>query len=235
MGLDKDGDDKGEPVLSYKKPNVGKSFPIQNTVESDEFNQQNIGLQWQWHANPKIQWSSILPNQDFLRLFAYPTEVGAKNLWTSGNLLLQKFPADSFVATTKVKYTVEWNVWEEKKAGLLIMGNDYAYVSIAKNEKGYVIRQIVCKDALAEGIEKVQEEKEISASTAYLRVEVKAPNALCQFSYSEDGKDYKPIGQAFTAKPDKWIGAKVGIFCNAASGQRIGGYADFDWFRITKK
>ncbi|MFY7889134.1 MAG: glycoside hydrolase 43 family protein [Spirosomataceae bacterium] len=235
MGSDKDGDGKGEPVLTYKKPNVGKQYPIQNPVESDEFNRQEIGLQWQWHANPKIQWSSILPNQGFLRLFAYPTEVGAKNLWTSGNLLLQKFPADSFVVTTNVKYTVEWDIWQEKKAGLLIMGNDYAYVGIAKNEKGYVLRQVVCKDALTEGAEKVIEEKEIKTSTAYLRVEVKAPNALCQFSYSEDGNIYYPIGQPFMAKPDKWIGAKVGVFCNATSGQRIGGYADFDWFRITKK
>ncbi|XHR98030.1 hypothetical protein ACFJIV_16025 [Mucilaginibacter sp. UC70_90] len=38
MGSDKDGDGKGEPVLVYKKPDVGKTYPIETPVESDEFN-----------------------------------------------------------------------------------------------------------------------------------------------------------------------------------------------------
>ncbi len=28
IGIDKDGDGCGEPVLTYKKPNVGKTYPI---------------------------------------------------------------------------------------------------------------------------------------------------------------------------------------------------------------
>jgi beta-xylosidase len=234
MGEDKDGDGNGEPIITHKKPNVGKIYPIENPVESDEFNEGNIGLQWQWNANPKIQWNSILPNQGFVRLFAYPTEIGAKSLWTSGNLLLQKFPADNFVVTTKVKFNIELNIWQEKKAGLLIMGNDYAYLGIAKNENGYVLRQIVCKDAASEGTEKIIEEVPISSASAYLRVEVKAPNGICQFSYSEDGVMYSNIGQTFNSLQDKWIGAKVGLFCNGIAGIRAGSYADFDWFRVTK-
>src|SRR5688500_7631940 len=37
IGVDKDSDGKGEPVLSYKKPNVGKVYPVQTPAESDEF------------------------------------------------------------------------------------------------------------------------------------------------------------------------------------------------------
>ncbi|HEY0040422.1 MAG TPA: glycoside hydrolase 43 family protein, partial [Flavisolibacter sp.] len=32
IGVDKDGDGKGEPVTRYKKPNVGKVFPVQTPV-----------------------------------------------------------------------------------------------------------------------------------------------------------------------------------------------------------
>jgi hypothetical protein len=47
-----------------------------------------------------------------------------------------------------------------------------------------------------------------------------------------DGKIFNQIGESFTARPGKWIGAKVGIFAlgTGAAGER--GYADFDWFRM---
>lgn len=70
IGIDKDGDGKGEPVLTYKKPNVGKTYPVVTPQESDEFNNREPGLQWQWHANPKVTWSALIPNSGYLRLFA---------------------------------------------------------------------------------------------------------------------------------------------------------------------
>jgi len=45
---------------------------------------------------------------------------------------------------------------------------------------------------------------------------------------------FKEIGTAFKATPDKWVGAKLGIYCSGLSGTKTGGYADFDWFRISK-
>ena len=53
IGVDKDGDGTGEPVLTYKKPNVGKTYPIETPPDSDEFDDAKLGLQWQWHANPQ--------------------------------------------------------------------------------------------------------------------------------------------------------------------------------------
>ena len=233
IGADKDGDGKGEPVAVFKKPNVGKTFPLTTPAESDEFNSDALGLQWQWHANPKIQWSALIRNSGYLRLFAYPSD-SSKNLWTVPNLLLQKFPAPDFTATTKVEWNIEWDVWQKKKAGLLVMGNDYAYLSISKNENGYFVSQVVCKDALSGNEEAIVEQKPLKDSTVYLRVTISSPGAQCTFSYSEDGINYKAIGKSFTAKPDKWIGAKVGLFCTGVPGIRNGGYADVDWFRITK-
>lgn len=233
IGVDKDGDGKGEPVSISRKPNVGKVYPISTPAESDEFNADALGLQWQWHANPKIQWSALMPNSGYLRLFAFPSDSG-RNLWNVPNLLLQKFPAPAFTATTKIKWTVEWDVWQKKKAGVIIMGNDYAYLSITKNEKGFFVSQVVCKDALLNGEESIAEQQPLKDSIVYLRVNITSPDAQCSFSYSEDGVNYKTIGKPFTAKPDKWIGAKVGLFCTGVPGIRNGGYADIDWFRITK-
>lgn len=234
IGSDPDGDGKGEPVLSYKKPNVGKTYPINTPAESDEFNSDTLGLQWQWHANSKITWSALIRNSGYLRLFAFPQDKNEVNLWQTPNLLLQKFPAPNFSATTKVKLTVEWDIWQTKKAGLLIMGNDYAYLSIQKNEKGFTVAQVTCKNAATNTPEEIMEEQPLTNSSVYLKVSVVAPDAGCQFSYSENGIDFKPIGKVFTAQPDKWIGAKVGVFCTSKPEVRIGSYADFDWFRVDK-
>jgi beta-xylosidase len=232
IGNDPDGDGKGEPVTVYKKPNVGKVYPINTPAESDEFNDGLPGLQWQWQANPKVQWVAGIPASGHLRLFAFPYEKDSSNLWNVPNLLLQKLPAPGFTATTKVNLKIEWEVWQSKKAGLLMMGNDYAYVSISKDDKGYKVSQVVCKKAANGTPEDVVEEKRIDGAEVYLRITVKAPGAVCHFSYSQDGKSFEPIGSEFYAQPDKWIGAKAGVFCVSSPDVRIGSYADFDWFRV---
>ncbi|SDT36057.1 Beta-xylosidase [Mucilaginibacter mallensis] len=232
IGNDPDGDGKGEPVAVYKKPDVGKTYSINTPAESDEFNDSQPGLQWQWQANPKVQWAAEIPASGHLRLFAFPYEKDSPNLWNVPNLLLQKLPAPDFTATTKVNLKIEWEVWQSKKAGLLMMGNDYAYLSISKDDKGYKVSQVICKKAADGTTEDVVEEKRINGAEVYLRVAVKGPGAVCHFSYSEDGKSFKPIGSEFYAQPDKWIGAKVGMFCVSSPDVRIGGYADFDWFRV---
>ena len=233
IGKDINKDGIGEPVLSHEKPNVGKNYPINTPQEDDEFNSDKLGLQWQWHANEDIRWNVNMANTGYLRLLAVPMAAETKNLWNIPHLLLQKFPADEFTATTKVKLTIEWDVWQSKKAGLLIMGNDYSYLSIQKDEKGYFVNQIVCAEAANGTEEKSLAIKRLESDEVYLRVKVSAPDAKCQFSYSEDGKSFYDIGGKFQAQPDKWIGAKVGIFATGSGDVRIGGYADFDWFRVT--
>jgi len=56
------------------------------------------------------------------------------------------------------------------------------------------------------------------------------------FSYSLDGKKFRPLGETFQAREGKWIGAKVGTFCTRpAIRTNDGGWTDVDWFRITRK
>ncbi|MBT2561014.1 glycoside hydrolase 43 family protein [Pedobacter sp. ISL-68] len=233
IGSDGDGDGIGEPVSVYTKPSVSGTHAISAPSESDEFNGIEPGLQWQWHANKKIQWSAMIPKSGYLRLFAFPNPQINKGLWNVPNLLLQKFPAPTFTATTKLNYIIEWDTWQEKKTGLLIMGNDYSYLSVSKNEKGFQIAQVICKNAPNNGIEQILAQRPLKSGAVYLRAEV-AQEGQVTFSYSEDGELYHKIGETFKAQPDKWIGAKIGIFCTSGSDVRTGGYADFDYFRITR-
>ncbi|MBK9336281.1 MAG: family 43 glycosylhydrolase [Lewinellaceae bacterium] len=234
IGVDQDQNAIGEPVLTYSKPNTGSTAPVCTPVESDEFDSDTLGFQWQWHANPQVTWSAQMRGTGYLRLFPHALPAQSPNLWQMPNLLLQKFPAPDFTATTKVTWNVDSTSRTGKRAGLLVMGNDYACLALSRDEAGYKIQMIVCKAAPKGNVETVIAEQRIPANTAYLKVQVNAPDTRCRFSFSTDGSNFTPIGADFQAKPDTWIGAKVGLFCSSIHPARRGGYADFDWFRIGK-
>lgn len=52
------------------------------------------------------------------------------------------------------------------------------------------------------------------------------PDAICRFFYSRDGSTWIPAGQEFTAKPELWVGAKWGFFCNRFSPKNDSGWMD---------
>lgn len=144
IGVDPDGDGTGQPVLSYKKPNVGRTWPVMTPRESDEFRGHELGLQWQWHANPGTHWAFPAGGLGFLRLFNVPLPEGFRNFWDTPNLLLQKFPAPQFSATTKITFTPRGN---DEETGLIVMGLDYAYVSVKQKPEGLFMSQTVVKEA----------------------------------------------------------------------------------------
>jgi hypothetical protein len=74
---------------------------------------------------------------------------------------------------------------------------------------------------------------ELKNKTFYLRVAVES-DAMCQFSLSEDGKTFTPVGAAFKAREGKWIGARVGLFFIRGGKFNDAGSADVDWFRIER-
>ena len=229
MGIDADGDGCGEPVMTYKKPNVGKSYPIETPAESDEFNEKKLGLQWEWHANSKHFWA-MSSRLGFLRLNAEYVPQDFVNLWSVSNLLLQKTPSDEFTVTTKLLLQSET---PDEKVGLVMMGMDYSSLSLVKTAAGYELQQLLCIDSEKQTAEKLLVKKEISKNEVYLRIQVKE-KGLCAFSYSLDGKEFSTIGESFTARQGKWIGAKVGLFCLNPLQTGPRGHADIDWFRVDK-
>lgn len=230
IGVDKDGDGKGEPVLRYKKPNVGKIHPVQTPVESDEFNGTSLGLQWQWMANPKATWAFAHPSKGCLRLFSDKRPDGAKNLWDAPNVLLQKFPAEEFTVTTKLTFSANTKL-ENEKAGLVVMGFSYAGLALKSKKDGLYLVQTLCKDAVKGKDETEKELLKMPGATVYLRVRV-TKGGKCYFGYSLDGNSFTTAGEEFTAEVGRWKGAKVGLFCTRETQINDSGYADFDWFRV---
>lgn len=232
IGIDKDNDGKGEPVATYKKPNVGKSFPIVTPSESDEFNEATVGLQWQWQANPRATWAFQNSTSGTLRLYSQKIPEEAKNLWDVPNLLMQKFPAEEFNATVNLSFKPNSKL-ENEKAGLLVMGRSYASLSLKSRSDGIYL---VYNKSIRADKGNPEEETvitKLSGGDIQLRVQV-GKQGVCIFSYSIDGKNFAPISETFHAEAGQWIGAKLGLFCTRQDQINDSGYADVDWFRIEK-
>jgi beta-xylosidase len=238
IGEDRDGDarpngssgrGKGEPFMNFKKPDVGKIHPIVTPTESDEFDGDKIGMQWQWPANLKPTWVFLDKGNNKLRLYAYRNIDSVQNLWNAPNVLQQKFPAEEFTVTTKLSFHPDARL-ENEKAGLAVMGTSYASLFIHKTKDGFSLNY-------EEGNEKdIAPAKKLNLTSAkdatvYFRVKVKA-GAVCTFSYSYDGNVFTEIKESFIAKPGRWKGAKIGIFCTGETISNDMGFADFDWVRV---
>ena len=230
IGIDNDGDGIGEPVLSHKKPNVGKAYPIVTPPETDEFNGSTLGLQWQWHANPQTTWGFPSGNLGFYLLNCIPRPESTEGLWNIPNLLLQKLPAEEFTATTKLNFNLRT---DKEEIGFVLMGEDYQYISLKKLDSKMIVRVIQCKNARTGGKEEELFTEEFSGSEIYFRIKVEK-GAVCKFSFSSIRSNFKEAGSAFQAKPGRWIGAKIGFFALREVITNDAGTADIDWFRIEK-
>lgn len=212
----------GQGVLTHKKPDVGKTYPIKVLPTSDEFNSQNLGMQWGWNHNPDNSKWSLSESKGKLRLH---TVGSVSNLREARNTLTQRIFAKystSLPSEGIVKMDFK-NMKEGDIAGLAVFQNPYAYIGIKKtNGKSYVVminNGVTVDSVLFKG------------KTIYLKASAFFGNSTCEFSYSTDNKSFKPFGNQLAMKFSLSIftGNKFCLF--NYSTRESGGYVDFDWFR----
>ena len=241
MGVDKDGDYCGEPVLKYRKPKTHGSVAVVNPLESDEFNQPVMGRQWQWQANYDQKFGMPTAFGTF-RVYNFKHAQDAPNLWDVPNMLLQKTPADNFTATAKMRITSKA---DNQSGGVIMMGLDYAALVAKRVGDEFVLQQVICKAADKGKPETVTEIARLKASLKdeidykpgihldiFMRMKVN--NCSCSFAYSLDGKKYRDAGETFKMKEGKWIGAKIGLVSYEPDGNTDRGWVEADWFRVTR-
>ena len=211
IGVDKDGDGCGDPVSRYRKPKTDKTYPIETPVESDEFDTRKLGLQWEWHANYQDVFG-FTTNMGYARIYGHELSPHFKNFWEVSNLLMQKFPAEEFTATAKLKVSAKD---DGQLSGLIIMGWDYSWIGVEKQGEKFLLKQAVCKDAEQGNLEQVSTLAVLEPSRKfeaglfpnyereiYIRVHVDK-GAYCRFSYSLDGKKFTEAGTLFKARQGK--------------------------------
>lgn len=225
IGEDPDGDGTGQPVLTYLKPDVGRSYPPAAPQTSDDFSSPRLGLQWQWPANPQPSFYSLTARPGWMRLYSQPLPSDGKNLWDAPNLLLQKLPAERFDVTTRIDAA---GLAVGERAGLVVIGQDYACLTIEHTAAGWRLAYDVDETASTGKLEKEQWTRALTSPVVDLAVAVDS-GARCQFSFTAGGTTVS-VGTPFHATAGRWIGAKVGLFAQGAGG----GHADVDGFWFSR-
>lgn len=228
IGVDRNGDGIGEPVERMNKPEVGGAYPIAVPAMSDSFESTQLGLQWQWQGNAQDDWYSLLATQQgegFIRLFPQPLPNGVSTIYDAPNLLMQKFPAESFRASVRVDAKA---LAAGEEAGLVVHGFSHARIGVRRDTDGTVSLIRIEGDTEQE---RVTAGCLINEQVITLRVTVMA-KAVCEWSWSMDGVSFERVGQElFTASKSRWVGAKVGLYALTDSDTQAG-FADFSEFRM---
>lgn len=155
IGVNKDGNDYGEPVMEYRKPDIGKTpeeladtqkYPVCEPDTTDEFDTEKLMLQWQWNANYDDSWyetktdvyGNASENGSYIKLNAVPA-TPLRPVGDYRNLLLQKWPAPEFTCETKMSL---YGLMDGDYAGIVSLGMDYAALGVAKKDGKYVLRTV---------------------------------------------------------------------------------------------
>ncbi len=240
MGNDGSNSGCGEPYMTYRMPKSSSKTKV-NPQESDEFDTTDLGLQWQWHANYNQLWGMPTTN-GCMRLYTTDLSDDFKNLWEAGNLLLQKTPAPEFKATAKMQFASKG---DNQYGGIIMMGMNYQALVVRRVGNEFLLQQLFCKGADTGGKEQVQTLATLQPTSRdtipyspaiyidiYMQMRVK--DGKCQFAYSMDGKRYKTVGDTFTMRQGKWIGAKMGFVSERFGTKSNRGWIDADWFRVAR-
>jgi beta-xylosidase len=213
----------GKAVVTYKKPDVGKTHPIKTFPTSDEFNTTTPGMQWGWNHNPDPAKWSMTKRKGWLRL---ETVNVADSFQKARNTLTQRPFAkrDQTIPTIGTTKLDVRNMKDGDIAGLSMFQDPWAYIAVKQTiDSKYIIMVNNGKpvDSIA-----------INLSTVYLRTQASNASSKAVFEYSADNKTFKQIGNELRMRFSLRIftGNKFCLF-NYATKQ-TGGFVDFDWFRV---
>ena len=256
IGEAKEGESCGKPMLICQKPKVAEAGErkagesVFAPDASDEFDGDELSLQWQWNANHHKEWYSCEGKNSCIRLNSIKM---ADSISGQPNLLLQKWHAPEFTAQTKLN--VE-NLKDGDLAGLINMGVTYGALAVYRDQDRYGLmtlqgeQKFEKEQAIAKDQEQVilpELKFEGTGKQIYFRYHVcrvpstkyntdgpfrfAIPREQVILSYSMDGMNFIPV---LSVEPSagRWVGVKEGLFiCNRKKEK--GGFVLADYFRMS--
>jgi beta-xylosidase len=217
----------GEPVITYTKPVQGYGPAAPAT--SDAFDGPNLGPQWQWGANPAPGWYSLTANPGHLRLATQVVPEADGFVRAAGNILTQKAPASRFVADTHVRLA---GAVDGDRAGLIINAMQYGWVGLRRNGGKTELVRTVCGPFGPRCSEASTVVLADAPDDVYLRMSM-YETAFVGFSYSLDGRTFKPAGDPFPVTRGTWVGAQVGLFSVGSRARAQPSFLEADYFNVT--
>lgn len=226
------GDENGHVPEIMEKPVQG--YKSEGLVVSDDFDTENLKLNWQWNHNPIDTCWSLKERPGYLRL---RTGRVVENIFIAPNTLTQRMegPQCSAVVLMDLKAMKDGDV-----AGFSAFNGDAGLLSVI-NENGRKFLEMETevvslgeKKKDVTGIDsKVMEKVTLESDKVYLRIDAdfRLNKDIASFYYSYDNKNWKKIGCDFKMIFDYrrfFMGTKYAIYNYAT--KTLGGYVDVDFF-----
>jgi beta-xylosidase len=234
--------EEGWPVVANngKAPDyleiAAQKKPFSNIIVSDEFKRKKgepkLPLAWQWNHNPDNSLWSVDTRKGYLRLTTGRIDA---NITQAKNTLTQRTFGPESSATTAIDIT---HMKNGDYAGLVALQKLYGFVGV-KMEKD---SKFIVMEAHKEENEMEQASIPVNQNKVYFRIDCdynvngeNQRNDKAYFYYSLNGNTWTKIGKPLSMRYTlpHFMGYRFGLF-NFAT-QTIGGYVDFDYFRVTDK
>lgn len=220
--------ENGKVPLTLDLPSNKSLIP--GIVSSDEFNRKKnepaLPLVWQWNHNPDNSFWSVTERKGFLRL---------KNGRTDTSFLLARNSLTQRTIGPVCSGMISIDVTGMKDgdfAGLGLLQKQYGLLGVQMNGSNKSIVMINASTSRPVEAAIIP----LTQNTVFFKAECnfKDRKDVANFFYSLDGKNWLPIGtqlkMAYTIP--QFIGYRFALFNYAT--KNTGGFADFDYFRITE-
>lgn len=232
----------GWPMLGDKNGKVPasgtiplKSYPVKSRlVESDNFVDPKLKINWQWNHNPINESWSLTERPGYLRL---KTNRLADNLYAAHNTITQRMEGPLCKGIVALDLT---RMKDGDVAGFSAFNGHSGLLSIIQDgTKKYLtmstnVVDLSEKEKAILNVEAVEKERvELKQNTVYLRIDCdfRLNSDMATFYYSLNNKDWVRIGSDFKMIFDYrklFMGTRFAI-SNYAT-KKAGGYVDVDFF-----
>ncbi|GAB4051224.1 glycoside hydrolase family 43 protein [Spirosoma litoris] len=202
---------------------------IPGIVASDEFVRKKgepaLPLVWQWNHNPDNKLWSVNDRKGYLRLKTNRIDT---SFVLARNTLTQRTIGPESSGATALDVS---NLKDGDFAGLCLLQKNYGLVGVKAEAGSKSIVMVSASSGKPVEVQRVP----LSQKTVYLKAECdfKDRKDTANFFYSLDGKTWTRIGEPLKMPYTipHFMGYRFGLFNYAT--QQTGGYADFDYFRIS--
>lgn len=195
------------------------SAPTAPYQRSDDFSGPQLANVWQWNHLPDDTRWSLTERPGHLRLHALP----APDFWHARNTLTQRAigPRSSPIVELDASQLRAGDV-----AGLALLNRPYAWLGVRHEGKTLVLEQF---DELTGETARAP----LEGKRVWLRADCDFLTEIATFSYSTDGKAFRPIGGPFTMvfQLKTFQGIRYSLFNYNTAGV-LGGAADFNRFIV---
>ena len=252
IGEDPDGDGVGQPVATWNAPVTVKKGP----ESRQDIGPYGLDLAWQYPAVPSPYWHQALPDGGIRLYSVEQSASGlwdCPNL-LSQKFPAESFTVEAtlaFMPNPQLKqhgetagFAVTGNSYAALQLEDTAEGVELQYVLCEKASEGAPEEVFPLCAVPWDAVETDHRHESQNVplvkypsyrrATVRVRLEVKAlesagnvPQPQCRFSYSVDGgKKWKRVSQSFIARPELWIGAKFGFYCNRPARKNDAGWLE---------